>query len=180
MGRGWRWRAGEASMRTHPSGFLLSVGVLVSSQSFKAVGGCERDFFLLWNQTETLFWFWRPPFHIRSSFLLLQAWSFPHQDIWGNGDRTRAGEGRGEGVGLLPKCRKTFCSFLSMSSWSWDRRSAYCCCLIDQLLTVSVSQRKREPLLLENSWWRPSSSFNPMFSMKDKLLGTKETGKREQ
>lgn len=37
---------------------------------------------------------------------------------------------RSRGPQFLPKCRKTFCSFLSMSSWSWDRRSAYCCCLI--------------------------------------------------
>lgn len=31
---------------------------------------------------------------------------------------------------LSPKCRKTFCSFLSRSSWSWASRSEYCCCLI--------------------------------------------------
>lgn len=36
-----------AMKRTHPCGFLLSVGILVPSQSFKTVGGRERDFFLL-------------------------------------------------------------------------------------------------------------------------------------
>lgn len=33
--------------RTHPCGFLLSVGIFVPGQSFKTVGGRECDFFLL-------------------------------------------------------------------------------------------------------------------------------------
>ena len=33
--------------RTHPRGFLLSVGVFVPSHSFKTVGGCKCDFFFL-------------------------------------------------------------------------------------------------------------------------------------
>lgn len=40
---GWRQQTGS----THPRGLLLSVGVFVPSQSFKTVGGRERDFFLL-------------------------------------------------------------------------------------------------------------------------------------
>lgn len=38
---------GQGSMRTHPRGFLLNVGIFVPSQSFKTVGGRECDFFLL-------------------------------------------------------------------------------------------------------------------------------------
>ena len=38
---------GGGQERTHPRGFLLSVGVFVPSHSFKAIGGCTCDFFFL-------------------------------------------------------------------------------------------------------------------------------------
>lgn len=57
-----------------------------------------------------------------------------------SGRRETERESQG-GYQFLPKCKKTFCSFLSMSSWSWDRRSAYCCCLIFWIM-VSASWSK--------------------------------------
>lgn len=62
--------------------------------------------------------------------IILPFPSPPREDIWGEGEIERWLRRSRGGWPFLPKCRKTFCSFLSMSSWSWHRRSAYCCCLI--------------------------------------------------
>lgn len=49
MGKVWGGAGGQGGVmeRTHPRGFLLRVGVLVPSQSFKTVGGRKCDFFFL-------------------------------------------------------------------------------------------------------------------------------------
>lgn len=46
-------------------------------------------------------------------------------------------------VHLLPKCKKTFPSFLSMLSWSLLRSSWYCCCLIfDTMYSASCEGKQ--------------------------------------
>lgn len=54
----------------------------------------------------------------------------PARVFWENGRQRWLQGPRRRGRQFLPKCRNTFWSLRSISSWSWDRSSVYCCCLI--------------------------------------------------